>query len=213
MRYLLPAAASAAIVLGVSTAGAQSPDRIQPHRAPSHVALHLSQHDLLSGRSLRIEGRVHPAGRHRVKLIIRGPRTTTLTIATKPSGNFVRRWEPERIGPYELRAYDLHDRRSRSSVSPLRRITAFHRTAASYYGPGLYGAALACGGILRPNTLGVASKSLPCGTKVSLRYRERSITVSVIDRGPYVAGREFDLTAATKARLDFPGLGDLLSSR
>ena len=70
---------------------------------------------------------------------------------------------------------------------------------------------MACCGVLRPDTL-VANKTLPCGTLVSLRYRSRSITVPVIDRGPDVTGREFDLTAATRARLDFPGLGVLLCS-
>ena len=213
MRYLLPAAVTAAIVLGVSTAGAQSPTRDRPERVPSQIALHLSAHEVLSGRALRIEGRVHPGGRHRVKLMIRGPRAATLTISTKPSGRILRRFQPQKIGAYEIRAYDLHDQRNRASVSPIRNLTAFHRTVASYYGPGLYGATLACGGILRPDTLGVANKTLPCGTKVSLRYHARSITVTVIDRGPYVAGREFDLTAATKTRLGFPGLGSLLSSR
>jgi rare lipoprotein A (peptidoglycan hydrolase) len=84
---------------------------------------------------------------------------------------------------------------------------------ASYYGPGLYGHGVACGGTLMPGTLGVANRSLPCGTKVRLRYHGRSVTVPVIDRGPYVDGRDFDLTTATKERLRFPGLGVVLSSR
>jgi rare lipoprotein A (peptidoglycan hydrolase) len=48
---------------------------------------------------------------------------------------------------------------------------------------------------------------------VRLRYRGRSITVPVVDRGPYVAGRDFDLTAATRDRLHFPSTGVVLSSR
>ena len=83
---------------------------------------------------------------------------------------------------------------------------------ASYYGPGLYGNGVACGGTLHPGTLGVAHKTLPCGTMVKLRYHGRSVTVPVIDRGPYVAGRDYDLTEATKERLGFPGLGVLLSA-
>ncbi|HXS46068.1 MAG TPA: septal ring lytic transglycosylase RlpA family protein, partial [Solirubrobacterales bacterium] len=90
---------------------------------------------------------------------------------------------------------------------------AYRTAAASYYGPGLYGGALACGGTLQPGTLGVAHKTLPCGSKVRLRYRGRTVTVPVVDRGPYVAGRDFDLTAATRARLRFPSTGVLLSSR
>ena len=40
--------------------------------------------------------------------------------------------------------------------------------------------------------------TLPCGTMVTLRYGGRTITVPVIDRGPYVAGRDYDLTYATQ---------------
>ncbi len=62
------------------------------------------------------------------------------------------------------------------------------------------------------STLGVANKTLPCGTLVTLRYGDRSIRVPVIDRGPYVAGREFDLTEATKDRLGFGGTGNVWST-
>ncbi|HVW47770.1 MAG TPA: septal ring lytic transglycosylase RlpA family protein, partial [Solirubrobacterales bacterium] len=74
------------------------------------------------------------------------------------------------------------------------------------------GNGVACGGTLEPGTLGVANKTLPCGTMVKLRYGGHQITVPVIDRGPYVAGREYDLTEATKERLGFPGVGDVLAN-
>jgi rare lipoprotein A len=92
-------------------------------------------------------------------------------------------------------------------------VTAYRLAGASYYGPGLYGNGMACGGTLLPGTLGVAHKTLPCGSRVRLRYRGRSVTVRVVDRGPYVAGRDFDLTTATKDRLRFPGVGTILASR
>ncbi len=101
----------------------------------------------------------------------------------------------------------------RGSASVSRRLTVYRQAAASYYGPGLYGGGLACGGTLQPGTLGVANKTLPCGTKVTLRYHGRTVTVPVVDRGPYVAGRDFDLTEATRERLRFPGVGVVLSSR
>jgi rare lipoprotein A (peptidoglycan hydrolase) len=59
----------------------------------------------------------------------------------------------------------------------------------------------------------VANKSLPCGTSLTLRHDGHSLRVRVIDRGPYVAGREFDLTAATAVRLHFHGHGAILVSR
>lgn len=71
---------------------------------------------------------------------------------------------------------------------------------ASWYGPGLYGNPLACGGRLTTSTFGVAHKTLPCGTRVRLCAR-RCTTARVIDRGPYVAGRTFDLTAPVRAAI------------
>jgi rare lipoprotein A (peptidoglycan hydrolase) len=70
-----------------------------------------------------------------------------------------------------------------------------------------YGLGLACGGVLGRNQLGVAHKTAPCGTLITFTYEGRSLTVPVIDRGPYIAGREWDLTGATAAALGFPGLG------
>lgn len=80
---------------------------------------------------------------------------------------------------------------------------------ASWYGPGLYGNSLACGGTLTPQTWGVANKVLACGTKVRLCVR-RCVVAPVVDRGPYVAGRTFDLTAPVR---DAIGAGSLSTVR
>jgi rare lipoprotein A (peptidoglycan hydrolase) len=85
----------------------------------------------------------------------------------------------------------------------------WYTSIASFYGAPLFGNGVACGGILHPWTLGVANKTLPCGTKVLFQYGNRAIEVKVIDRGPYIAGREWDLTAATAVALHFPGLGPI----
>jgi rare lipoprotein A len=95
----------------------------------------------------------------------------------------------------------------------LGRLESFRWANASWYGPGLYGNHLGCGGTLTSSRLGVANKSLPCGAKVTLRHGGRRVRVPVIDRGPYVAGREYDLTAATAQRLHFHGHGAILSTR
>jgi rare lipoprotein A len=84
---------------------------------------------------------------------------------------------------------------------------------ASWYGPGLYGNKLGCGGTLKTSTVGVANKSLPCGTKVVFRYKGRTATLPVIDRGPYVGGREWDLTAGAKRKLGFGSTGTVWTSR
>lgn len=81
---------------------------------------------------------------------------------------------------------------------------------ASWYGPADSGGDLACTGEpLTSSTFGVANKTLPCGTKVRVCL-DRSgpcIDVRVVDRGPYVAGREFDLTEATARAIGFLSRG------
>jgi rare lipoprotein A len=78
---------------------------------------------------------------------------------------------------------------------------------ASWYGPGLYGNGLACPhtGVLTPSTWGVANKWLPCGTRIHICYY-RCVVTTVIDRGPYVAGRDFDLTYPVKQAIGMPGV-------
>lgn len=80
---------------------------------------------------------------------------------------------------------------------------------ASWYGPGLYGRQTACGQTLRATTIGVAHRSLPCGTPVRFTYRGLSVVAAVIDRGPFVRGRAWDLTAAASEALGFEGVGRL----
>ncbi|MHB1324009.1 MAG: septal ring lytic transglycosylase RlpA family protein [Coriobacteriia bacterium] len=77
---------------------------------------------------------------------------------------------------------------------------------ASWYGPGFYGNWTAGGAMCSPDLQGVAHKSLAFGTLVTLRYNGREITVPVVDRGPYIPGRMFDLCAGTAAALGFQGV-------
>ncbi len=81
---------------------------------------------------------------------------------------------------------------------------------ASWYGPGFYGNRTACGQTYTPEIQGVAHLALPCGTLLTLTYGSRSVTVAVIDRGPYVVGRTLDLSNATKLAL---GCTDLCTLR
>jgi peptidoglycan lytic transglycosylase len=213
MRFVLPTMAAAAALLSGAVPATAKQSQHRPERVKSHVSLHLARHSVLSGQGVVVRGRVRPGGSHRIKVVFGGVGGDTATTMTKRSGAFVLRWSPDRTGSYTVRAFGVHDRRSTGSASIARRLTAYRQAQASYYGPGLYGGALACGGTLQPGTLGVAHKMLPCGAKVKLRYHGHSVTVPVVDRGPYVSGRDFDLTAATKARLGFPDVGTLLSSR
>jgi rare lipoprotein A len=214
MRSILPATLAAAILTTAPVPALARQHQGGPaQRLHSHISLHVSSHDVVSGRRVVLRGRLRPRGSHRVKIVVRGPEGAVRGTASERNGAFAVSWRASGAGGYRVRAYGLHDKRVKASVSATRRVTAYRPAAASYYGPGLYGGALACGGTLQPGTLGVASKTLPCGSRVKLLYRGRTVTVPVVDRGPYVAGRDFDLTAATRARLRFPSTGVLLSSR
>src|SRR4051812_15083210 len=72
---------------------------------------------------------------------------------------------------------------------------------ASYYGPGLYGNRMACGGVLRKRTRGIAHRTLPCGTRVAVYANGRIGVWRVLDRGPHTAGVSLDLTAASARAL------------
>jgi rare lipoprotein A len=171
-----------------------------------------AERSVLAGQRATIKGSVRPGVRgRRVAVHVGGG---TLGARTDRRGRFRVRWTAAAPGRYRVRAVAEGDRSATRGADHGGRVTVFRRAVASWYGPGLYGNGVACGGTLQPSTLGVANRTLPCGTKVTLRYRGRQVTVPVIDRGPYVAGRDYDLTAATRARLHFTGgVGTLLSSR
>ena len=77
---------------------------------------------------------------------------------------------------------------------------------ATWYGPGLYGNNTACGQTLWPGTVGVAHKTLPCGTTLKFAYHGHYLVTRVIDRGPYTEGNAFDLTNGARRALGFEGV-------
>lgn len=74
----------------------------------------------------------------------------------------------------------------------------------SWYGRAFYGSGTACGQKYGPTLMGVAHRTLPCGTLVTFRNPKngRQVTVPVIDRGPYVTGRTWDMSRALCSYLD-----------
>jgi rare lipoprotein A len=165
------------------------------------------------GSRVLIRGSVSPAGGRRVKVVIRGSVTRVLSTRTRAHGGFKISWKPNSSGSYRIRVFAASNGRAISDSSRQIRISGLRPTHASYFGPGLFGGPMACGGTLQPGTRGVAHKTLPCGTKVVLRYRGRTVTTRVVDRGPYVGGREFDLTQATRDDLGFGDLGTVWTNR
>lgn len=76
-------------------------------------------------------------------------------------------------------------------------------------GPAAFGRRTACGGVIRPDTVGVAHPTLPCGARVFITYRGQTVLTQVIDRGPYVPGRNFDLTDALARKLGLQNVQEI----
>jgi rare lipoprotein A len=186
-------------------------------KAASSLAVQSVRRDVLAGRRVVVRGVLSPATAGRaVALQIAGPHGGWTTVdhdRTDGRGRYVLVWRATRTGTKRVRVDFGGTRELSSARRAIGRARVYRRAFASWYGPGFYGQKLACGGRLAAGTLGVAHKTLPCGTKVTLHYRGRTVRVPVIDRGPYVAGRDFDLTAATKAKLGFGSTGTVMSTR
>src|SRR5271154_6158885 len=79
---------------------------------------------------------------------------------------------------------------------------SIHTTGiATWFGPGFYGKQTACGQTLTPGVVGVANRTLPCGTLVRVTYKGHLLVVPVLDRGPYSHGADWDLTSGAAEAL------------
>jgi hypothetical protein len=195
----------AAAATGAPTLPATGPEATASGGPPTAITLG-GRHNVIAHRAVALHGRITPGGTHAVRVLVGGRKLRT---HSRPDGTFKLDWRPGRSGVYTARA-TVDGTQVRSHRL---RVNVYRPAAASYYGPGLYGGGLACGGTLTPGKLGVANKTLPCGANVTLRYHGHTVTVPVIDRGPYSGNREYDLTAATKAKLGFPSTGTVLTTR
>jgi rare lipoprotein A len=97
--------------------------------------------------------------------------------------------------------------RDDSSDLPAR--SGDYTARAGSSGPGAFGRRTACGGVLRADTEGVAHPVLPCGARIYISFGGMDVLTQVVDRGPYVPGREFDLTDALARRLGLRGVQDI----
>ena len=175
----------------------------------SATTTHVKGRDALVGKPVTVAGTVAPAGAKRRVVVRVGNDKETVTAGR--DGRFQLDWKAPTTGTYAVRVAARPNALAAGSTDRAGKVTAFRGAAATWYGPGLYGNALACGGTLSTGTMGVANKTLPCGTKVTLRYGNEQVTVPVVDRGPFAGNREYDLTAATKQALGFPDVGTVLT--
>jgi rare lipoprotein A len=216
LRLIAPCAGATAAACVVAVAGsAAASNQVVAGPTPSTGATGVTSaaplagrvlsRDILVGHRVTVSGAVAPAlGSQTVvleQLRRRGGWRIVARSVSSVSGPFSVAFRPRQIGVYTMRLQVA----SATSVydTPATRVNVFHEVLASWYAPG---GITACGEVLTASTLGVANKTLPCGTIVTLIYRHRIVRVPVIDRGPFVAGRDYDLTLATKEKL---GAGDL----
>jgi rare lipoprotein A len=128
------------------------------------------------------------------------------------NGSFSAVWPANHIGQFAVRAViegpgGVISRAGASS--PTLTVTVYRPSIATWYGPGMYGSTTACGETLKPQTLGVANRTLKCGTKVAIYYHGRTMVVPVIDRGPYANHADWDLTQATARALGTGGISTI----
>ena len=129
---------------------------------------------------------------------------STVSATVTRNGTFSAVWQTNHIGEFSIRAV-LDGTVRAAGAEPQVTITVYRPSLATMYGPGFWGQRTACGEKLERTTLGVANRTLPCGTKVGIYYGGHTLIVRVIDRGPYANGADWDLTEATEKALRIPG--------
>jgi rare lipoprotein A (peptidoglycan hydrolase) len=92
--------------------------------------------------------------------------------------------------------------RGHRAASSATRHPDYHRGVASWYYDDGHGTA--CGFHAK---YGVANRRLKCGTHVKFIHRGHRVRAVVDDRGPYVAGRKWDLDEHTRRALHLRGVG------
>jgi len=164
----------------------------------------------LLGHTLSISGSTSRRRAHKTVLIERMETSTDAWVKATSAqinsqGMFVARWRTNLSGRVSIRAVvssSASAQAAASESSQAAEITIYKPAIATYFGPGFYGQQTACGQVLTPLTLGVANRTLPCGTLVEVSYGGNRLTVPVIDRGPFANGASWDLTEATAQALE-----------
>jgi hypothetical protein len=169
------------------------------------------------GDDVVVHGDLTPSERDRRVVLQRRKNGDWIKIGgdrTDGNGEYRARWDDRRIGTFRLRAkFGGDDLNGGAKQRVDHRVNVYRSAHASWYGPGFYGNTTACGQTLHRDTVGVAHKELPCGTRVRFYYHGNVEKIPVIDRGPFVAGREWDLTERAKQKLDFPDTDAIWSTK
>jgi rare lipoprotein A len=184
--------------------------RVARVQVSADLIAHGRQHDVLAGDSVIVAGKLLPGRGGRTVALEGHSRAGWSTLArarTGVRGGFAVRYRPQQtaLGRH-LRVIFTGDRVNARSAGSAGAMTVYHPTVVSWYEDG---GTTACG---FHAGLGVANRSLPCGTKVRFHHSGHTVTATVDDRGPYVGGRDFDLNQSTAAALGFDGVGTVWST-
>jgi rare lipoprotein A len=185
------------------------PSPLKPVTVGARFTLARHQFSVPVGQSLRVGGKLLPARAGRVVRLQSHTGAGWRTLArgrTGQKGGFAVRYAPSSGTGQHLRVLFGGDGGNARSVGSAGRLTVLHQTLASWYDDG---GNTACG---FHAGLGVANRTLPCGTKVAFRNGSHTVTATVDDRGPYVGGRDYDLNQNTAAALGFSGVGTVWAS-
>jgi Lipoproteins len=194
---------------GVALAQTEAPAAAAA-RTDSKLTVAAKRLDVRAGRTAVVRGALLPRQSHRIVRLERLDRGRWRQIdgdLTDRAGRYVLRHRTRGAETAPVRVRFGGDPTARASSRVAGRLNAYRPALASWYGPACTATRWVAVAGVSPGTVGVAHKSLPCGTRVVLRVGARTVRARVIDRGPYVGAREFDLTAATRQRLGFGSVG------
>jgi hypothetical protein len=209
LRVSGPATATAASALTPSAGGVE-PSTSQRVAVRGSLRVPSAARDVLGSRPVAVDGRLlpHIPGRKVVLQASSGRGWRTVADAhTRSGGRFALRFVPGGLGSERLRVRFGGDAASTRTAAPAGVLTVYQQTVASWYNDG---GGTACG---FHAGMGVANKTLPCGTKVTFVYGGRRVTATVDDRGPFVAGRTWDFNQNTAAALGMGGVATVWSSK
>ena len=142
-------------------------------RAKTRLRSRVAGKDVNLGDKIKVKGTVAPAiGRRSVIVTTAGDKTS---VKTNSKGSFTAKLTPDDYGTQAVKVKARGDKIAAGSTDKAGKVTVYRPGEASWYGGSLYGNGMACGGTLHASTLGVAHKSLPCGTKVRIRYEGKEV--------------------------------------